>query len=113
MKAMLFKLSMPNIGSWNGKWTGEGNLYCRTRTYKNDEEKLKKVLLENYHHYNFGDGWSAGVTISEITSDEKRKYNKATKGFYGYEWMIDEIEQYGRIRTVQERYPKEQLNESD
>ena len=29
-----FTLSMPNIGSWNGKWTGSKNLYARAINVK-------------------------------------------------------------------------------
>ena len=28
---IVFELSMPNKGSWNGKWSQEGQLFVRTR----------------------------------------------------------------------------------
>lgn len=102
----VFILTMPNVGSWNGKWTGEGNLYCRTSSYSKDSEYLNNILKEDYHYYDFGDGWTAGVKIKEITREERIKYDKKTKGFYDYEWMISEIEQLGRIRKLEERGKK-------
>lgn len=26
-----FILTMPNVGSWNNKWSGEGKVYCRVK----------------------------------------------------------------------------------
>jgi hypothetical protein len=84
---------MPNVGSWNGKWTGESNFYARTRSFRGAENLLKaaEILKIRYFHYNFGDGWSAGVTVKQINSAEAAKVNKKTRGFYGYDWMIDSI----------------------
>ncbi len=89
-----FTLSMPNIGSWNGKWSGEGQLYARVINFgrsKKATEKAKSILDKRYFHYNFGDGWSAGVTVKEIDSKEARRIRQLTKGFCGYDWMIDSI----------------------
>lgn len=33
-----FILTMPNKGSWNGKWAGEGNLYCIIKKLDKDKE---------------------------------------------------------------------------
>ena len=85
MKLLKFTLSMPNIGSWDGKWTGEGRNYCRVRRVKG------KLPSKDYYHYNFGDGWSAGVSVREVTAKEARHARKHTAGFAGYDWMIDSI----------------------
>lgn len=109
MKHILFVLTMPNNNSWNGKWTQEGELYCKVRTYpfrsnsKVMNESLKNVLFTKGCYYDFGDGWGAYVSVKECTLAEKNKYNKLSKGFCGYDWMIDELEKYGRIRTRKER----------
>ena len=94
-----FKLTMPNNNSWNGKWTGEGNLYARTFrfTTKAMKEKAQKALEGGSYYYNFGDGWGASVAVSEISADERKRINKASKGFCGYDWMIDSIFKHGKI----------------
>ena len=96
---ILFKLTMPNVGSWNGKWTGEGNLYCISR-------KLSKPIEENLDgkdfFYRWEDGWSACVSCTKMSAVEARRLTKKSKGFYGYNWMVDSILKYGeiRVRTV-------------
>ena len=103
MKHYLYTLTMPNNNAWNGKWTGESNLYCRVRTYAEKANILENIRASPSHYYNFGDGWGARVSIQEVDSKGKAKYNKISQGFCGYEWMIDEIEQFGRIKTRNER----------
>jgi len=102
MTHVVFMLSMPNRGSWNGKWSGEEDLYCRVRAYRKGP-LLDNVLATPSHCYNFGDGWGARVSVEECTASEKAKYNRKTKGFCGYDWMITEIEEHGRIRPYEER----------
>jgi len=102
MTILSFTLGMPCNNGWNGKWTGEENLYVRTRTFKGkaNEAHAKELLAMRggYYTYNFGDGWGASVTVREITGPEKRKLDKATKGFCGYDWMIDSIVNHKMIR---------------
>lgn len=33
-----FKLSMPNIGSWNGKWSGEDEYFAKIITFRTKEK---------------------------------------------------------------------------
>jgi len=97
-----FTLSMPNNNAWNGKWSGEDNPYIICRNYS--KKKANEILTHgDYHYYNFGDGWGAGVTIKTIDSNEKRKALRTTQGFSGYDWMVDSIEQYGKILNSIER----------
>jgi hypothetical protein len=95
-----FELSMPNVGSWNGKWTGQGNLYARTRRYmgKDEIKHAKKILEAGPFFYNFGDGWTARITVRKVDSNASRKINRRTRGFYGYDWMIDSIDKHLEIR---------------
>jgi len=98
---------MSNVGSWNGKWTGTDNFYCRVRSYAPKSEKIKNLLASPNHYYNFGDGWGASISIEECKAKEAAKFKKMSAGFRGYDWMIDEIEEYGRILTLKERDTKQ------
>jgi len=98
-----FELTMPNVGSWNGKWTGAEWPYFRCRTLsKKDGEKFMQektnARCRNFY-YNFRDGWGANVEVKVIDSYTRRKLEKITEGFCGYEWMIDSILKYDKIMT--------------
>lgn len=93
-----FELSMPNVGSWNGKWTGEDRFYARTYNYtqrfgtsKKAKDRLESILTTGNYWYNFGDGWSANVSVEKIDGRQAKGINKKSKGFMGYDWMIDSI----------------------
>ncbi len=97
-----FTLSMPNINSLNGKWTGENILYVKTVNFgrsKKATELAEKILDTGYFRYSFGDGWAAGVTVKEVTAREATKLRKKSAGFCGYDWMIDSIRSHGVIQT--------------
>lgn len=54
------------------------------------------------HYYNFGDGWGAGVSVKIVDGVKgKNAAIKGSKGFCGYEWMIDSILERGKITTEQ------------
>jgi len=95
-----FKLSMPNVGSWNGRWTGQDRNYVH---YRNIPKDIVSFLgldkKEGYWHYNFGDGWSAGIRARVMETGKKEK---KSDGFYGYEWMIDSIIKINKIVSQQE-----------
>ncbi len=95
---------MPNVNSWNGKWTGEGKKYWIVKSfsdkvYKTDIEKLFDGNLYNNFYYNFGDGWGANVKMEIINSKIAQYRRKHTKGFCGYDWMVDSIIKRGEITT--------------
>ena len=94
-----FELSMPNVISWNGKWAGQGNPYIIVDCFlKSDAEKAKQVIDKGYYHYNFGDGWSAGVSVKEIPDRKTAaKLRKISAGFCGYDWMVRSIMRDGYI----------------
>lgn len=95
-----FELTMPNVGSWNGKWTGqESKYYLIKKVSKIKEAELHKKSF----YYNFGDGWGASIKAEVIDSKEFAKRKRISKGFCGYSWMVDEILEYGRILTLNER----------
>lgn len=97
MTILCFQLSMPNNNSWNGKWTGDSVFYARTRTFSK-KANAQQILDKGYFSYNFGDGWRTAIDVTKVTSAQAKKINKNTKGFCGYEWMIDSIIQHGDIR---------------
>lgn len=110
MKHIAYILTMPNVGSWNGKFTGEGKFYCTVKSYMADSNIPQKVLSMKYgFRYDFGDGWSANIKAEQIKGNQKAKYRRESKGFYGYEWMITEIEEFGRIKTRAERDQEKRL----
>jgi len=96
-----FQLTMPNVGSWNGKWTGASKKYYVVQkiapTWLKKQEHFKELLekgRDNWHH-SWNDGWGANVTVEIIDASEAKKRRKESAGFCGYEWMIDNIKYYG------------------
>lgn len=96
-----FTLSMPNVGSWNGRWSGRDNLYAIVRPFTGRLGKriAEAMLKKGSFYYNFGDGWGASIRVSEITGSEVRRVRKASKGFCGYDWMVTSIIAHGGIYT--------------
>jgi hypothetical protein len=106
MKSLTFILTMPNVGSWNGVWTGKRDDYFVVRKYNSvkDQRYINATQKENYY-YNFGDGW--GMNIEVVKGARRGK----SAGFCGYNWAIEEIEKFGRIRTSKERHDAKQVGE--
>ena len=96
MPLIQFTLTMPNNNSWNGKWSGEGDLYAVVENIRS-VKVCDELLKTDYHYYNFGDGWGAGVSIKEIDAAMARKVRKQSRGFCGYNWMISSIKNHGKI----------------
>lgn len=88
-----FILSMPNRGSWNGRWSGEDSMYCVIKPYN---KSYDNIINESFY-YNFGDGWGASIKVERIDGNTSRKYRKLSKGFCGYDWMINSIISHGKI----------------
>ena len=106
MIILSFELTMPNVGSWNGKWTGANKKYFVVRKLSNKAFAAKEYLKDltpphgyTSFYYNFGDGWGANVHVERVTSSEAAKRRKMSAGFCGYEWMIDSILMRGKITT--------------
>ena len=85
-----FTLSMPSVGSWNGKWTSSGNLHARAINI-GSKKRANEILAKGSFRYDFGDGWVAGISVKKVNAKEARQLRKDSKGFCGYEWMIDSI----------------------
>jgi hypothetical protein len=108
MKIMSFELTMPNVGSWNGKWSGADKKYYVVKNmsdkYVASKEWFKQLLEKGRDswYYSFGDGWGANVSVEIVDSKEAARRRKISKGFCGYEWMIDSIMRKGEITTSKE-----------
>ena len=93
-----FELSMPGVSSWNGRWSGEGRNYVKVvnmgRTQK-AEIKAREILAKGYYHYSFGDGWAAGVSVTQVDAREAARLRRKSDGFCGYEWMVKNIIRWG------------------
>lgn len=89
---LAFVLTMPNVGSWDGKWGFEGALYAKTQSFR-EEPGVEPGM----YYYDFGDGWRAGIDVREVDSREAAQLRRKSKGFYGYEWMIESIIAKGEI----------------
>ena len=90
-----FELRMPGAPC---NWTGDRKNYVRVV-----KVGAGCVAKPGYYDYDFGDGWRAAVVVREVDGQTARKLRKESDGFFGYDWMIDEIRFNGRIRTLLER----------
>lgn len=98
----LFVLSMPKVGSWNGKWTGSERFYAVSRKIMNRGKCIYPNFKpeEGNYHYDFGDGWCASIHVSIVTAKEaKEAVHKSEGKFCGYEWMVESILRNGEIKT--------------
>jgi hypothetical protein len=102
MKRLLFRLSMPSVGSWNGKWTGSDRNYtiCKQVT----DKKALELDGESFY-YRWNDGWTAKISVTVIKKGETLK---KSDGFCGYDWMVENIWLYGDIKGEKEE--KEKVN---
>lgn len=103
-----FVLTMPGCGSWNGRWSGEGQLYAVVRKFGDSQKTQAKLLAlaGRSFSYSWPDGWRASIEVSTPTTKEARELRKNSKGFCGYEWMIESILARGKILADHE-IPKE------
>lgn len=95
-----FNLSMPGVASWNGKWTGKGKMFAKIVNLgrsKNIKEKAEEIT--GYYSYSFGDGWVVGINVKKVDAKEANKIRRKSKGFCGYDWMVDSILRYGVIKA--------------
>ena len=92
---IVFELTMPSVGSWNGKWSGADRRYIRTE----DERRVPKELWGNSYCYIWDDGWGACVSVERMPANEARKLERKSSGFCGYDWMIRSLIKDGYIHT--------------
>jgi hypothetical protein len=100
MKRVEFVLTMPNIGSWNGDWSGEEKHFAVVEHIK--DAKVKELFgdrPERSWRHHWDDGWSACVSARLMKKGER---TKKSDGFCGYEWMAKSILKIGKIRYSRE-----------
>ena len=88
-----FILTMPGIGSWNGRLSGENDLHVIVKA----ERSVPKDIIGKSFRYNWDDGWSACVSVEKVDRREANKLRKQSRGFCGYNWMVDSIIKKGVI----------------
>ena len=94
MKRIIFRLTMPGVASWNGKWSGDGRNYTIVRKMSDTAaNKLPSGSNTASWSHHWDDGWSARITASIVAPGERCK---KSDGFYGYEWMVSNILCYGQ-----------------
>lgn len=92
MRYIKFKLSMPEVTSWNGTWSGSLNNYVIVRNFrKASDDIVNKILQKKYYSYSWSDGWRAEIEVEEVDSKKAIKERKGSDGFHGYDWMVDSI----------------------
>lgn len=94
----LFIITMPNVNTWNGRWSGENAIYAKSLTAFRRNKPIYENLKEGNYGYNFGDGWRANVEVKFMTKRDANSIMKKSKGFMGYDWMIYDICKYGEIK---------------
>jgi hypothetical protein len=90
-----FVLRMRNTPTWNGRWSGEGELYAKRVRVSGD--KAEQLLKKGSFYWCWSDGWSCSVDVVKPDSHSARRMTKNNRGFMGYDWMVDSILRYGRI----------------
>lgn len=95
---LAFILTMPNRGSWNGGWSGEGDLYCIVKSFTTRKEiaKAEEMIAKRNFYYSWSDGWGANIEVKAVDHSESAKLQKKSKGFCGYDWMVNTIILYGK-----------------
>lgn len=105
MKIICYELSMPGRNTWNGSWSGEGRLYAIIRRYKSQkaEKRAQSILERSAYSYCWTDGWRVRVSVREVNFADARRLRRESKGFCGYDWMVDSIESDLKIIAPHER----------
>lgn len=96
---VVFELSMPRRGSWNGQWSGQDQIFARVKSTRSKElsDKLKKIAEKGSYTYAWDDGWCARVDVRQVDAKEAAKIRRQSKGFCGYDWMIESIMKHDEI----------------
>lgn len=97
---VLFTLSMPNVGSHDGKWSGASRNYTIIRNLP--PKRVEELGLPKNFYHNFGDGWGASISARTMIAGERRP---KSDGFCGYDRMVDRIIRWGDTKCRHEWMP--------
>lgn len=102
---LAFVLTMPGRNTWNGRWSGEEMTFAVVKNLGRGQAARKKgeALLGN-HGYAWDDGWRANIEVREVDAAEARRLRAKSRGFCGYEWMVDNLLLYGSTRAEEGRW---------
>lgn len=90
-----FILTMPNVGSWNGKWSAADKVHAIVQSSSSRKwVERRESLIGDYFH-NWGDGWGANLEVKEVDALEAKRLRKVSAGFCGYDWMVENIVSFG------------------
>lgn len=108
---LVFELSMPQRGSWNGGWSAERDYFAIVKSFKSQKaiRRAQEIMSQSPYHYSWSDGWGARVSVREIDAREAAGARRRSRGFCGYDWMVRTICDYGQIlddAQVRERFRK-------
>ncbi len=98
MSTLIFTLTMPGRSSWNGRWSGEDNLYAIVKTFgksKAAQAKVDSILKQRHFSHSWSDSWRASIEVTFADAKEARHARKKSKGFCGYDWMVANILDHG------------------
>jgi len=76
-------------------------------------QRIYEYSSKGYFTFAFSDGWRAAVSVGEVSRSEAARLRKHSAGFNGYDWMVKDIIELGRIRTLEEKHPAEPLEASE
>ena len=88
---LCFELSMPNRGSWDGRWSEENDVHVITKTDRQIGKKRIQELDGKSYFYRWDDGWCASVSCRIIDAKESARLRRRNRGFCGYDWMVRSI----------------------
>lgn len=88
---LCFELTMPNRGSWNGRWSGERDVHVIIKSDRQIGKKRIQELDGESFTYRWDDGWTARVSCRVIDAADSRRLRKQNRGFCGYDWMVRSI----------------------
>lgn len=95
-----FELTMPNQ---NTSYPTESD-YTGYYIWRNVPKDQAERIVGKSFYYNFGDGWGASVIVTQDSRNRKK-----TKGFRNYDWMVDELVEYGEIKSRYARIVKRKI----
>lgn len=100
---IIFRLTMVKVPTWDGTWSGADKVFVRRRL----DSVVPASVVGRVFIYEWDDGWSVRISVEKVSAVEAIGIAKQSKGFCGYDWMIDSIIKYGEILDERGRAKKD------